>query len=104
VELANKDDLYADPRHPYTVALLSAIPTTEVDKPDDAIILEGSIPSPINPPTGCKFHTRCFMAQEKCKRVPPEAIEVEPGHFVACHFPEKKLNEDGAYTFEMKKD
>ena len=103
VELASKDALYEDPRHPYTVALLLAIPTTELDKPDNAIILEGSIPSPINPPSGCKFHTRCFMACEKCTRVPPELVEIEPGHYVACHFPERKLNPDGSYTFEIKK-
>ena len=64
------------------------------------IILEGNIPSPIRPPEGCKFHPRCYMACEKCKRVPPPYVEVEPGHFVACHFLDKKIDENGKYLFE----
>ena len=104
VEFADKDTMFDDPRHPYTVSLLSSIPTTEVsDNKKERIILEGNIPSPIRPPHGCKFHTRCFMACEKCKRVPPELVEVEPGHFVACHFPERKLDKDGNYLFEVNK-
>lgn len=105
VEFADKDAIFDDPRHPYTVSLLSSIPTTEVsDKKKERIILEGNIPSPIRPPHGCKFHTRCFMACEKCKRVTPELVEVEPGHFVACHFPEKKLDKDGNYLFQLNKE
>lgn len=104
VELAPSEKMFTDPRHPYTVALLSSIPTTD---PDDLlkerIILEGNIPSPIRPPSGCKFHTRCFMACDKCKCVPPPVVEVEEGHFVACHFPEKKLDESGKYLFELPK-
>ena len=100
VELASADTIFTDPRHPYTVALLSSIPTTN---PDDAekerIILEGSIPSPIRPPDGCKFHTRCYMACDECRRVPPPLSEVEPGHFVACHKPERKVDENGQYLF-----
>ena len=69
----------------------------------ERILLEGNIPSPIKPPSGCKFHTRCYMACDKCKRVPPELREVEPGHFLACHFPEKKLDENGNYLFELPK-
>ncbi|MBO4286424.1 MAG: ATP-binding cassette domain-containing protein [Bacilli bacterium] len=104
VEFADKNTMFDDPRHPYTVSLLSSIPTTEVsDNKKERIILEGNIPSPIRPPHGCKFHTRCFMACEKCKRVPPELVEVEPGHFVACHFPERKLDKDGNYLFEVNK-
>ncbi len=104
VEFADKDMIFDDPRHPYTVSLLSSIPTTEVsDKKKERIILEGNIPSPIRPPHGCKFHTRCFMACDKCKRVPPELQEIEPGHFVACHFPEKKLDKDGNYLFKLNK-
>ncbi len=104
VEFADSETIFKDPRHPYTIALLSSIPTTDIDSLDkERIILEGNIPSPIRPPQGCKFHTRCYMACEKCKRVPPELKEVEPGHFVACHFLEKKLSEDGSYLFELPK-
>jgi len=102
VELGTAEELFADPRHPYTVALLSSIPTTDVDSlKKERIILEGNIPSPIKPPDGCKFHTRCYMACDKCKRVPPELREVSPGHYLACHFPEKKLDENGNYLFQL---
>ena len=104
VEFADKNSIFDDPRHPYTVSLLSSIPTTDVDSRDkERIILEGNIPSPIRPPQGCKFHTRCFMACDKCKRVPPELVEVEKGHFVACHFPERKIDKKGNYLFELPK-
>ncbi len=104
VELADAATIFDDPRHPYTVALLSSIPTTDLDPSSkERIILEGNIPSPIKPPSGCKFHTRCYMACEKCKRVPPELREVEPGHFLACHFPERKIDENGKYLFELPK-
>ncbi|MBQ9692020.1 MAG: ATP-binding cassette domain-containing protein [Clostridia bacterium] len=104
VELAPSEEIFKDPRHPYTVALLSSIPTTDPDDLNkERIILEGNIPSPIRPPDGCKFHTRCFMACEKCKCVQPPLVEVEPGHFVACHFAEKKLDEKGEYLFELPK-
>ena len=104
VELADAETIFQDPRHPYTVALLSSIPTTEAEtQSKDRILLEGNIPSPIKPPSGCKFHTRCYMACEKCKRVPPELREVEPGHFLACHFPEKKVDANGQYLFELPK-
>lgn len=103
VEFASAETLFEDPRHPYTLALLSSIPTTEVDSANkERIILEGNIPSPIFPPTGCKFHTRCYMATEDCKRVPPQLVEVEPGHFVACHNLEKKFD-NGKYLFEIPK-
>ena len=101
VELADAGTIFSDPRHPYTVALLSSIPTTDVDKLNrERILLEGNIPSPIRPPQGCKFHTRCYMACDKCKRVPPPLVEVEPGHYVACHRLEKKLDENGNYLFK----
>ncbi len=90
VELANTADLYASPIHPYTEALLSAIPTTDVDHKRELRILEGDIPSPINPPPGCKFHTRCKYATQICMEVEPEFIEHRPGHFAACHHPLKK--------------
>ena len=103
VEYTDAETLFKDPRHPYTLALLSSIPTTDADSANkERIILEGNIPSPIFPPTGCKFHTRCYMATEDCKRVPPKLVEVEPGHFVACHKLEKKF-EDGKYLFELPK-
>ena len=102
VEVAPTDEIFSDPRHPYTVALLSSIPTTDPDSlSKERIILEGNIPSPIKPPSGCKFHTRCYMACDKCKVVPPELQEIAPGHFVACHFPEKKLDENGNYLFQL---
>ncbi len=104
VELADAETTFNDPRHPYTVALLSSIPTTDPESlKKERILLEGNIPSPIRPPEGCKFHTRCYMACDKCKRVPPPLTEVAPGHFVACHFPERKLDENGNYLFEMPK-
>ena len=104
VELSDAQTIFDDPRHPYTVALLSSIPTTDMESlKKERILLEGNIPSPIKPPAGCKFHTRCYMACDKCKRVPPPLQEIEPGHFVACHFPEKKLDEKGNYLFELPK-
>ena len=104
VELASAQTVFEDPRHPYTVALLSSIPTTDPESlTKERIILEGNIPSPIKPPAGCKFHTRCYMACDKCKRVPPPLTEIEPGHFVACHFPERKIDENGNYLFELPK-
>lgn len=104
VELADKKTIFDDPRHPYTVALLSSIPTTDPNSADkESIILEGNIPSPVNPPAGCKFCTRCYMATEKCRRVQPPIREVEPNHFVACHFPERKLGENKEYLFEINK-
>ena len=103
VELSDKKTIFNDPRHPYTVALLSSIPTTEEGSADkERIILEGNIPSPVNPPAGCKFCTRCYMAQDKCRRVAPPLVEIEPGHFCACHFPERKIDENKNFLFEVK--
>ena len=85
MELSDTESLFAHPYHPYTEALLSAIPTTDAEHKNETIILEGDIPSPINPPKGCKFHTRCRYCTEICEKVVPEFEEVEPGHFVACH-------------------
>ena len=85
MELSDTESLFKHPYHPYTEALLSAIPTTDMDAKRESIILEGDIPSPINPPKGCKFHTRCRYCTEVCEKVAPEFEEVEPGHFVACH-------------------
>ena len=85
VETAPSDDIFAHPLHPYTEALLNAIPTTDEKLDNGPEILEGDIPSPVNPPKGCKFHTRCKYCTEVCKQVVPQMREVRPNHFVACH-------------------
>lgn len=87
VELADTADLFSGRMHPYTEALLSAIPTTDVREHVEIKMLEGEMPSPIFPPSGCKFHTRCPYAQDRCKEEVPELRELKPRHFVACHFP-----------------
>ncbi len=90
VEIAPTEELFERTLHPYTNALLSAIPTTDVyEKKRERILLEGDIPSPVNPPTGCKFHTRCYQCQEKCKQEVPELEDKGNGHLVACHYPLK---------------
>lgn len=85
VELASRDELYSTPMHPYTVALLSAIPVPDPDVKKTRILLEGDVPSPLNPPSGCTFHTRCPRARAECRESRPEWRETSPGHFVACH-------------------
>jgi peptide/nickel transport system ATP-binding protein len=85
VELAESEALFKRPLHPYTEALLSAIPTTNLDQTRNQILLEGDIPSPVKPPPGCKFHTRCRYVTDICKEVIPELKENGKGHFVACH-------------------
>jgi len=87
VEIARSEEIFRRPLHPYTEALLSAIPTTNSDKQKKQIILEGDIPSPINPPKGCKFHTRCRYVKDICKEAEPPFKENGEGHFVSCHFP-----------------
>ena len=84
-EVAEKAQLYSNPMHPYTKALLSAIPLPDVKKKRQRIILEGDVPSAYNPPSGCKFHTRCPYATDRCKEEIPVLQEVEKGHKVACH-------------------
>ncbi|QQZ08222.1 ABC transporter ATP-binding protein [Heyndrickxia vini] len=84
VEIADKDSLYAEPLHPYTQALISAIPEPDPRKRKERIVLQGDVPSPANPPTGCPFHTRCPVAKEECSKVKPTLKEVKPGHQVAC--------------------
>jgi oligopeptide/dipeptide ABC transporter ATP-binding protein len=86
VELAPAVELYSDPKHPYTEALMSAIPRTDPDQKIRRIILAGDVPSPANPPSGCKFHPRCRYAQPVCGEQEPDLLEVMPGHFAACHF------------------
>lgn len=85
VEYAETDAIFSKPLHPYTVALFSAIPVPDPDVHNNRIVLKGSIPSPADPPQGCKFHTRCEKCMKKCKTVTPEMREVEPGHYCACH-------------------
>jgi peptide/nickel transport system ATP-binding protein len=85
VEFGAKKDIFANPSHPYTQALLSAVPTPDPEMKMKRIILEGNIPSPANPPKGCKFHTRCHKCMEMCKTVEPKVKEIEKGHYVNCH-------------------
>ena len=85
VEYGKKEDIFRHPLHPYTEALFSAIPIPDPDAKMNRIVLEGSIPSPANPPSGCKFHTRCRHCTKRCTEEAPVQREVEPGHFVVCH-------------------
>ena len=85
VEYGETEDIFANPLHPYTKALFSAIPVPDPTVKMKRIVLEGSIPSPANPPEGCKFHTRCAQCMEKCKHEVPVQKEIEPGHYVVCH-------------------
>ncbi len=94
VELADVDDIYASPAHPYTVALLSAVPDPNPRNRKRRVVLKGDIPSPANPPSGCRFHTRCWLREhlgkpEECSSIVPELREIVPGHQVACHFAEQ---------------
>jgi oligopeptide/dipeptide ABC transporter ATP-binding protein len=105
VEMAPRDQLYEKPRHPYTVALLSAVPVPEPVSGAEGqrerrarIRLQGDVPSPLNPPPACRFHTRCWKAQQICRTQEPPLAELAPGHQVACHFPENtpQADEDAA--------
>ena len=89
VEYGATDDIFRNPLHPYTKALFSAIPIPDPNAKMERIVLEGSIPSPANPPSGCKFHTRCANCMARCKVEEPQQREVEPGHFVVCHLYDK---------------
>ncbi|MFD7404590.1 ABC transporter ATP-binding protein [Streptomyces sp. NPDC059866] len=91
VELADRDKLYRSPMHPYTKALLSAVPIPDPSRKSaksERILLKGDVPSPISPPSGCRFHTRCWKATEICKTTEPPLLELRPGQQVACHHPE----------------
>ncbi|MER6961858.1 oligopeptide/dipeptide ABC transporter ATP-binding protein, partial [Streptomyces sp. NPDC000618] len=98
VEIADREDLYGNPRHPYTRALLSAVPEATVqDTPRERIRLTGDVPSPINPPSGCRFRTRCWKATDKCASEAPPLVQAagnKPGHLTACHYPETAESAD----------
>ncbi|KMY51935.1 ABC transporter ATP-binding protein [Peribacillus loiseleuriae] len=85
VEISESEDLYRNPLHPYTQALLSAVPIPDVTYKQERVILQGDVPSPVNPPKGCPFHTRCPKAMEQCSNIRPILKELEQGHHVACH-------------------
>ncbi len=87
-ELSTRDLVFNGPAHPYTIALLSAVPIPDPKLRRERIILTGDVPSPLNPPTGCRFHPRCPFAKANCAVEEPELREIEPGHFVACHYPQ----------------
>jgi len=89
VEMADTEVLLNDPQHPYTEALLSSIPPASPDIVVARIKLQGEVPSPARPPSGCVFHTRCAYARPECSQRIPELREVRPGHFVSCHFAEE---------------
>jgi peptide/nickel transport system ATP-binding protein/oligopeptide transport system ATP-binding protein len=91
VETADKDTLYDSPLHPYTQALLSSVPVPDPSQKKERIILKGDLPSPVDPPTGCRFHTRCPSCMEICKQHEPVFREVEPGHQVACHLYDEEM-------------
>ncbi len=89
VELTETEELFEHPAHPYTEALLSAVPIPDPEVKKQRIILEGDVPSPVNPPSGCRFHTRCRYAKSICAEKEPELKDLGGGHYVACHFPLK---------------
>jgi len=96
VELARTGDLFDAPQHPYTEALLSAVPIPDPTTQKKRIILAGDVPSPISPPSGCRFHTRCPYAFDRCRREEPTLAEVRPGHFAACHLRESSATSSTA--------
>lgn len=100
VEQGEAEEVFTNPAHPYTIALISAIPSVERGVGEEKILLSGNLPSPVSPPSGCPFHTRCFMAQECCKRIPAPSVEVKKGHFSACHFAKMPVGEKKKRAYE----
>jgi peptide/nickel transport system ATP-binding protein/oligopeptide transport system ATP-binding protein len=94
VELTDRESLFRDPLHPYTKALLSAIPMPDPTLKRERMILQGDVPSPVNPPSGCRFHTRCPFAIDICKQVEPPLEELRPGHYAACHVAKAQIEEE----------
>lgn len=86
-ELTTKKELFDEPLHPYTVSLMSAIPIPDPEVKKKRVVLQGDVPSPLNPPSGCRFHPRCPIAKDICSKEEPPLKEIKPGHYVACHFP-----------------
>lgn len=95
VEIAEKHSLFSTPQHPYTEALISAVPFPDPAKASERIVLKGDVPSPLSPPTGCRFHTRCPYAFERCRVEEPALREVKPAHFAACHLRDDDLTTRG---------
>ena len=94
MELGKTEDIFSHPLHPYTQALFSAVPIPDPDAKMNRIILEGDIPSPANPPKGCKFHTRCSKCMNVCRMIQPTYLEAEENHFVACHLYNEEIMAD----------
>jgi oligopeptide/dipeptide ABC transporter ATP-binding protein len=90
MEEAKTSELFSSPRHPYTKALLSAVPVPDpqLERKRERILLQGDLPSPMNPPAGCVFNTRCWKVQDKCRVEVPQPIQIAANHTLACHFPE----------------
>jgi oligopeptide/dipeptide ABC transporter ATP-binding protein len=93
MEMADRDTIYEKAQHPYTQALLSAVPLPDpiAESQRERVLLTGDLPSPLNPPSGCVFRTRCMFAQDKCASEMPIPVEIAPGHQVACHFPQTRV-------------
>jgi peptide/nickel transport system ATP-binding protein len=106
VEIADRDSLYATPMHPYTNALMSAVPVPDPSRKEERnrILLTGDVPSPVNPPSGCHFRTRCWKATEKCAVEEPPLVALKTGHQVACHFPENAPTDVIATTITVSKE
>ncbi|RAG82066.1 peptide ABC transporter ATP-binding protein [Streptacidiphilus pinicola] len=106
VEIADRDSLYASPMHPYTNALMSAVPVPDPSRKQEhnRILLTGDVPSPVNPPSGCHFRTRCWKATEKCAEIEPPLVALKTGHQVACHYPENAPTDVIAETITVSKE